>query len=120
MNSFSATNVSTVEPGAHARHGLIAGKLSAHHVRRIERAHRLQQSRLLIAHRLVFFPGRRVHCQLRQDLQHVVLHHVADRAGFVVEVATVLDAKILRHGDLDAATCSRFQIGSNIGLAKRV
>ena len=94
MNSFTATKVSTVEPRAHARHRLIAGILAAHDVRRIERTHGLQQRRLLVAHRLVLFARRRVHRQLRQHLQHVVLHHVADRAGFVVEAAAILHAEI--------------------------
>ena len=33
----------------------------------------------------------------------MVLHHVAHRAGLVVETAAILHAEILRHGDLDAA-----------------
>ena len=46
--------------------------------------------------------GRRIHRELRQDLKHVVLQHVADRSGLVVEPAAILHAEILGHGDLDA------------------
>ena len=40
---------------------------------------------------------------MRQHLQQVVLHHVADRAGLVIELAAILHAEVLGHGDLDAA-----------------
>ena len=48
-------------------------------------------------------PGRRVHRQMRQHLQKVVLQHVPVGAGFVVEAPAILHAEILGHGDLDAA-----------------
>ena len=51
----------------------------------------------------MIFTGRRIHCQVGKHLQHVVLDHVADRPGLVVEVAAVLHAELLRHRDLDAA-----------------
>ncbi len=34
------------------------------------------------------------------DLQQMVLHHVANRAYFLVEGAAALHAEVLRHGDL--------------------
>ena len=46
-------------------------------------------------------PGRRFGQHGRQHLQHVVLQHVADRAGPVVEPAPVGDVERLGHGDLD-------------------
>ena len=40
--------------------------------------------------------------RLAQHLEQVVLHHVADRAGLVVERAAALHAEVLGHGDLHA------------------
>ena len=51
----------------------------------------------------MFLAGRRVHRQLRQDLQHVVLHHIADGTCFVIEMASVLNPEVFGHGNLDAA-----------------
>ncbi len=68
-----------------------------------ERADRLQQRGLLVALRLVRLSGWRIHHHDGEDLQHVVLDHVAKGADRVVEAAAVLNAKGFRHGDLDAA-----------------
>ena len=37
------------------------------------------------------------------DLEHVVLDHVADRPGLLVEPPPALHAEVLRHRDLHAA-----------------
>jgi hypothetical protein len=50
----------------------------------------------------MLFAGRRVHHHGGQDLQHVVLNHVAKGAGCVVEAPAVFNAKGFRHRDLDA------------------
>ena len=44
---------------------------------------------------------RRLHRRHRQKLEHMVRHHVAQRAGLLVELAAMLDADGLRHRDLD-------------------
>ena len=44
--------------------------------------------------------GRRVHGDQGQDLQQVVLDHVAQRADGIVEPAAALDAEVLGHRDL--------------------
>ena len=36
-------------------------------------------------------------------MQQVILNHIPHRAGFVVELAAILDSELLRHGDLDAS-----------------
>jgi hypothetical protein len=46
-------------------------------------------------------PGRRLHRDEGQDLEQVVLHHVAQGSDGVVEAAAVLDAEVLGHRDLD-------------------
>ena len=43
---------------------------------------------------------RRLHGDQRHELQHVVLHHVAQRAGFVVVRPAAFDANRFGHGDL--------------------
>ena len=46
--------------------------------------------------------GRRLHGQQRDDLEEVVLDHVAQAAGGFVKRAAILHAEILGQGDLDA------------------
>ena len=45
---------------------------------------------------------RRLHRQIGQHLEKMILDDVADRARLVVEGASALDAEIFRHGDLHA------------------
>ena len=67
-----------------------------------QRAQRVDHPGFGVEPRVDAFPGRRVGQHAGQHLQHVVLHHVADRAGAVVEPAAVGDVERLGHGDLDA------------------
>ena len=61
----------------------------------------------------------RFHRQIGQDLEQMVLDHVADGADLLVKRAPALDAEILRHRDLHALDVGRFQNGSSMALAKR-
>ena len=61
---------------------------------------RLQHLELLVADGLAVDVGRRLHRDQAEQLQQVVLHHVAQRAGLVVVVAAVADAERLGDGDL--------------------
>ena len=45
-------------------------------------------------------PDGRIHRQQRDDLQQMVLHHIANRADFFVEPAARTDAEVLGHRDL--------------------
>ncbi len=64
-------------------------------------AQRLQHLDLLVADRLGVEARGRLHRHQREQLQHVVLQHVADRArGVVVAAAAALHADRLGHGDL--------------------
>ncbi len=80
----------------------VADELAAHDVVLAQRAHRLQHLDLLVADRFAVGARRRLHRQVAQQLEQVVLHHVADRAGVVVEGAAALHAEVLGHGDLHA------------------
>ncbi len=82
--------------------GPVAAELSAHHVLRPQRRDRLEDFHLLVADRLAVGPDRRLHRQVAQDLEEMVLHHVADGSRLVVERSPALDAEVLRHGELHA------------------
>ena len=63
----------------------------------LEGAEHLQ---LLVADGVGFEAGGRFHGEQAEELQQVVLHHVAEHAGAVVVVAAALDADGLADGDL--------------------
>jgi len=64
-------------------------------------------------HGCIVSSGRRLHCEQRDDLEEVVLDHIAQTAGGFVKRAAVLHAEILGQGYLDAghvvAVPDRFQ-----------
>ena len=64
---------------------------------------------------------RRLHRHQREQLQHVVLDHVAQRAGTVVVAAAVLDAEGLGHGDLHVVDVLRVpqRLEQRVGEAQR-
>ena len=64
------------------------------------RADRPQDLDLLVAQRIGLERGGRLHRHEAHELQQVVLQHVADGAGLLVERAAVLDADRLGHRDL--------------------
>src|SRR6185437_3757811 len=66
---------------------VVALELAAHESRRIERADRAKYFDLLIAQRIAREAHRRLHREEGNDLQHVVLDHIPDRAGLVVEAS---------------------------------
>ena len=69
-------------------------------VRVVDRLERLQHLQLLVAQRVGLHRVRRLHGDEAQELHHMVLHHVADRAGVVVVGAAALDAERLGDRDL--------------------
>ncbi len=70
-------------------------------LRDVERAHVAQHLGLLVADRLVVRPARRLHREVADDLQEVVLDDVADDAGLLVELPPPRDPEALGHRDLD-------------------
>ena len=81
----------------------VADVLPAHHAARVDRLHRRQHLGLLVLQERRVGIGGRLHRQQRDDLQQVVLEHVADRPDALVEAAPPLDADRLGHRDLHAA-----------------
>jgi very-short-patch-repair endonuclease len=86
---------------------------------RREGAQRLQHLELLVADGIGVARGRRLHRDHGQQLQRVVLDHVAQRAGLVVEVAARAHADALGQRDLDVGDALRRHSGSNRALPKR-
>ena len=113
-NALKATNVSVVESGRYvlqfaiAGHGLAVdrpgGVLASHDLSgraaRRDRPKRLENLDLLVADRVGIQADRRLHRHHAQQVHHVVLHDVANRAGPVVVSAPALGAERLGHRDL--------------------
>ena len=80
------------------------GVLAAHGVRsdggRGDRAQAAHHLGLLVAHLVRLEQVRRLHRDQRDELQHVVLHHVAQRAGFVVVTRAAFEADGFSYRDL--------------------
>jgi hypothetical protein len=77
-------------------------ELSSDHVLRVQGTDGLQHLRPFVPDRLAVQLDRWLHGQAAEDLEEMVLDHVTDRAGRVVEGTASLDAEVLGHRDLDA------------------
>ena len=78
----------------------VAEILAAHHVAAVQRLDGTQQAGFFVADGLVVAAGRRLHGQAGQHLQQVILDHVPNGAGLLVEMPAAADAKIFRQRDL--------------------
>src|SRR2546422_5160155 len=76
--------------------------LSAYDVIGGERWDRLEDLHLLVSNRFAIGSDRRLHGQIAQDLEQMVLDHVADGARLVIERASALNPELFGHGDLHA------------------
>src|SRR5207302_5756772 len=88
--------------GRHALLRPVTTTLSAYDVIGGERWDRLEDLHLLVADRFAVRPDRRLHRQVAQDLEEMVLDHVADGARLVIERASALNPELFGHGDLHA------------------
>ena len=86
----------------HARLLAVAAELAAHDVGLAHRGHGADELGLAVADRLGVLARGWLHREQRDDLEHVVLHDVADGAGGLVEAGAALDAEALGHRHLDA------------------
>ena len=78
----------------------IAVELAANHVLGAQGADASEHLGLLIAHSFDLVVGRRLHGDVAQQLQKVVLDDVANGAGLIVKRPPPLHPEILRHIDL--------------------
>src|SRR5207244_8920386 len=67
----------------------------------IERRDRFQYLHLFVPDGFAVGSDWRIHSQVRQDLEQMILYYVADRAGLVVKGAAALDSEVFGHSDLD-------------------
>src|SRR5262249_23307291 len=74
--------------------------LAAYDRGRRQRLYRPQDLDRFVADAVWRVASGRLHGQQRHDLEHVVLEHVANRAGFFVESAATLHINALGHRDL--------------------
>ncbi len=91
-----ATGLPPTTPGPYCARSAIACTSSTP-----RRHDRLEHLHLLVAQPVGLERGRRLDRQQRQQLEHVVLDQVAQRAGAFVIAGPALDPDVLRGGDLD-------------------
>src|SRR5262249_30647748 len=82
---------------------LITIVLSPNDVFGVKRPHGFQQAGLLVSLSFTLFTGRWVHGEIGQDLQHMILDHIANRARLVVKLSSILDPETLSHRDLNTS-----------------
>ena len=87
--------------GRHPRFLSVAAELAPHHIVSGERTHRSEHRLLRDLHGVVSLIGRRFHRKQGDDLKHVVLNDVPQRASRLVESAAPLHAEVFRQSDLD-------------------
>ena len=115
MKSRSAQKVSTSESAGHVWLLAVAGVLAAHQLVGLQRAHGLENLGFLAVHGPKAPIGWRFHGKQSDDLEKVVLDHVAQTAGGFVKRAAVGHAKGFGQGYLHAghvvSVPDRFQEG---------
>src|SRR4029453_18445278 len=103
------------------RHALlrpVTAKLSAYEVVRGDGCDRLEDFHLLVSNGFAVRPDGRLHGQVAQDLEKMILDDVAHGAGSVVEGASALNTEIFRHGDLHALDMIPVPEGLQEGIGK--
>ena len=63
----------------------VATKLPANKILCLQRPNSLQDLNLFVADRFTIGPHRWLHRQVHQDLEQVILNHIADGAGLIIE-----------------------------------
>src|SRR5262245_23459788 len=99
--------------GGHALLLPIPAKLTADDVLRLQRRNRFQDLNLFVPDCFTIGSHRRLHGKIHQDLEQMILNHVADSTGLIVERSPALNSKVFRHGYLHTlalvASSERFQ-----------
>src|SRR4029450_12785322 len=86
----------------HAVFLAVATKLPANKILCLQRPNSLQDLNLFVADRFTIGSHRWLHRQVHQNLEQVILNHVADRAGLIVERPPALNSEVFCHGNLYA------------------
>src|ERR1700722_19380945 len=77
-----------------------------------------QHLALFRAHRMCVEPRRRLHGDQRQQLEQMIRHHVAKRAGLVIEAAAMTYVEFLFYRDLPVAIVCPFPNRPKLPVAK--
>src|SRR5215471_2049044 len=80
----------------------VTPKLATDKILRFQRWNSFEDFNLFVPKGFTIGSNRRLHRQVNQDLEQMVLNHVADGAGLIIERSPALNPEILRHGDLYA------------------
>src|SRR4029077_16158505 len=86
----------------HAVFVSVTTKLTANKIVCLQRPNSLQDLNLFVTYRFTIGSHRWFHREVRQDLEQVILNHVANRAGLVVECPAGLNSEVFGHGYLHA------------------
>src|SRR4029077_9587014 len=92
----------TLRIGGHAVFLPVTTKLTANKILCLQRPNSFQDLNLFVAYRFTIGSHWWLHRQVRQDLKQVILNHVANRAGLIIERAAALNSEAFRHGYLYA------------------
>src|ERR1051325_8965872 len=88
--------------GRHAGLLAVAAELAAHQIPGYERGGGFEHLHFFVPDRFAVRADRRLHSQICEYLEKMVLNYIADGADLLIKRAAALDTKILCHGDLDA------------------
>src|SRR5262245_63469534 len=80
----------------------IAAKPATDKILRLQRGNSFEYFNFFVPKRFTIGSNRRLHRQVNQDLKQMVLNHVADGAGLIIERPPALNSEVFRHGDLHA------------------
>ena len=78
----------------------VVTELAADKILRFQRRNSFKDFNLFVPERFAIGSHRRLHRQVDQDLKQMILNHVADGAGLIVECPPALNSEVFRHGDL--------------------
>lgn len=103
----------------HKASGVLAANGFLTHVGLIDAAQRAQHFNFFVTDAVGAEIGRRRHGDHGQNLQQVVLDHVAHLARFIEVTPAAFDTHFFGHGNLDVVDGAVIQLFTKIELAKR-
>ena len=86
----------------HSRFVAVGTELPANNVRRRDPRNCLEYFYFLIADGFAVISNRRLHCQVRNQLEKVILDDIPDSTSTFVETSPALNTEVFRHRNLPA------------------
>ena len=84
----------------------IAPELPSHDIARFQWRNRFQYFHFFVANAFTIGADRWLHRDVAQHLEKMILDHIADGAGLIIEGASPLNTEFFRHRDLHALDVS--------------